>query len=369
MGLMQKLYKAGSEHRKYLRQIMVSMDITAPLYWIAEFDTYKIGVTRNSCSFMHKGLSRPFNIMDFSVHDEKIYDVLTPPEKKEYQLTYPYETEEYRDYVCHNGRKYKVYKNGRIFSYEHEYTDTMGRHRVFKEAECVPSPRNGGYYELNIGGRNGEKWAVHRLVATVWIDNPDKYYTVNHINGNKGDNSVENLEWCELADNIRKGMETGLYDNAVSLHSNYLKWKRGHVLVDPLIKAKIIESHKNGKRAVELAEEYGVTVKQINNMLFIPPSVNNDLFLLSYSWETIIDELNSLRDIYLDTRDDSIFQQIRCSLPSGYNLRFTITMNYENVINMIKQRSSHRLNEWREYVEVLYKLPYIKEIIGDDKND
>ena len=69
LRLMKTLFKAGTEHRKYLRQIFVSMDITAPLYWISELDTYKVGTVRNSCSFMHKGVSKPFEISDFSTHD------------------------------------------------------------------------------------------------------------------------------------------------------------------------------------------------------------------------------------------------------------------------------------------------------------
>lgn len=52
-GLAQFLIKGGSEHRKFLRQIMVSVDITAPFYWWKEFDTYKVGTTANSCSTMH----------------------------------------------------------------------------------------------------------------------------------------------------------------------------------------------------------------------------------------------------------------------------------------------------------------------------
>ena len=53
LGLAQRLIKAGSEHRKFMRQIFVSVDITAPMYFMDELDTYKIGITRNSCSFMH----------------------------------------------------------------------------------------------------------------------------------------------------------------------------------------------------------------------------------------------------------------------------------------------------------------------------
>jgi hypothetical protein len=64
--LMNKLYKAGSEHRKFARQIFVSMDITAPLYWWKEFDTYKIGTTSNSCSTMHTIHKKKFEFDDFS---------------------------------------------------------------------------------------------------------------------------------------------------------------------------------------------------------------------------------------------------------------------------------------------------------------
>ena len=159
LTLMKKLYKAGTEHRKYLRQIFVSMDITAPLYWIAEFDTYKIGAVRNSCSFMHKGTSKPFNITDFSIHDSII---------------------------------------------------------------------------------------------------------------------------------------------------------SRHVL---------------------------------------------DL------WQTIIESLNLIREAYLANKDSDIFQLLRCLLPCGYNQRFTATMTYENVVSIIKQRENHKLDEWREFVEVLKNLPYIKEIM------
>lgn len=73
-GLMKKLILAGSEHRKFLRQIFVIMDITAPLYWWKEFDTYKVGTTANSCSTMHRIHSRPLTIDDFSHEHLCLYD-------------------------------------------------------------------------------------------------------------------------------------------------------------------------------------------------------------------------------------------------------------------------------------------------------
>jgi hypothetical protein len=68
LSLATRLCSAGSDHRKFIRQIMVSMDITAPLYWWKEFDTYKVGTVANSCSTMHKIHAKAFAREDFS-HD------------------------------------------------------------------------------------------------------------------------------------------------------------------------------------------------------------------------------------------------------------------------------------------------------------
>lgn len=70
MQLAQRLIKSGSEHAKFLRQIFVTMDITAPLYWWKEMDQYKIGTTTNSCSTMHKITSYPITPNLFSFDDE-----------------------------------------------------------------------------------------------------------------------------------------------------------------------------------------------------------------------------------------------------------------------------------------------------------
>lgn len=79
LALAQSLIKAGSEHRKFLRQIFVSVDITAPLYWWKEFDTYKVGTVANSTSTMHKLAGTPitmncFEMDDFADSDEESND-------------------------------------------------------------------------------------------------------------------------------------------------------------------------------------------------------------------------------------------------------------------------------------------------------
>jgi hypothetical protein len=66
IDLMTRLIRGGAPHRKFLRQIFVSVDITAPLYWWKEFDTYKVGTTANSCSTMHKIHAKEFELEDFS---------------------------------------------------------------------------------------------------------------------------------------------------------------------------------------------------------------------------------------------------------------------------------------------------------------
>ena len=158
LDLMKRLYKAGTEHRKYLRQIFVSMDITAPLYWWKEFDTYKVGTVANSCSTMHKIAAKEFELNDFS----------------------------------------------------HEH--------LTSELNCL---------------------------------------------------------------------------------------------------------------------------------------------------EVVIVGLNYARKRYLETKSKDEWWQMIQLLPSSYNQKRTITMHYENVVSMIYQRAEHKLDEWRNFVDILLQLPYIREIVGD----
>ena len=158
LDLMKRLFKAGAEHRKYLRQIFVSMDITAPLYLWKEMDTYKIGTVSNSCSTMHKIGAKEFTVEDFS----------------------------------------------------HEH----------------------------------------------------------------------------------------LTDGAMDALSD------------------------------------------------------------------LIDELNLQRNYWLDTKDKCYWWGMIQLLPSSYNQRRTITMDYENVFNIIRQRTGHKLDEWNEFVKILKTLPYVMEIGG-----
>lgn len=163
LDLMKRLYKAGSEHRKYLRQIMVSMDITAPLYWWKQADVYKVGTVANSCSTMHKIASKEFELEDFST--------------------------------------------------EHLHKDSL-------------------------------------------------------------------FAFCE-----------------------------------------------------------------------------------------VLNVLNGYRNEYLNTKDKDAWWQMIQLLPSSYNQRRTVTMNYENVVTIIKQRTGHKLDEWNEFVKLLQQLPLIDDLMTGDNDE
>ena len=81
-NLMMKLRNAGTDHRKFMRMIDVYVDITAPLYWWKEFDTYKVGTVANSCSTMHKIHAKEFTLEDFS-HEHLIGEGITPDHTNE----------------------------------------------------------------------------------------------------------------------------------------------------------------------------------------------------------------------------------------------------------------------------------------------
>lgn len=81
LRLMKSLSKAGSDHGKFLRMITVYADITAPLYWWKEFDTYKVGTVANSCSTMHKIQAKEFTLSDFSIEHLNV-DVINNPFKE-----------------------------------------------------------------------------------------------------------------------------------------------------------------------------------------------------------------------------------------------------------------------------------------------
>lgn len=87
LTLMTTLRNAGTDHRKFMRMITVYLDITAPLYWWKEFDTYKVGTVANSCSTMHKIAAKEFTLDDFSHEHLDTFRGLTMYAPKEYHFS------------------------------------------------------------------------------------------------------------------------------------------------------------------------------------------------------------------------------------------------------------------------------------------
>ena len=100
LALMKRLVAAGSDERKFMRQILVSLDITAPLYWWKEFDTYKVGTVANSCSTMHKIHTRDLCKDDFSNED------MTEPALQLLEAIIEFMNHSRRMYVASNRKGY-----------------------------------------------------------------------------------------------------------------------------------------------------------------------------------------------------------------------------------------------------------------------
>lgn len=107
---------------------------------------------------------------------------------------------------------YQVSNLGKVRSVDREFVNSIGRHCMLKGMPITPRIEK-GYYRLGLKKHQEMKmFNVHRLVALAFIPNPNNYNTVNHINGNKTDNRVENLEWCSIKQNIAHAFQNNLGD-------------------------------------------------------------------------------------------------------------------------------------------------------------
>jgi hypothetical protein len=82
------------------------------------------------------------------------------------------------------------------------------------------------------------------------------------------------------------------------------------------------------------------------------------------AWNLLIDNLNELRERYNETKDSDTFDELRSMLPSGAIYGSSVTMSYENVLNIIHQRKNHKLREWHKLCDTLMDLPYVKEFVS-----
>ena len=335
--LMMTLSRSGADHRKFMRMIVVYLDIVAPMYWWSEYDTYKIGTVANSCSKMHKMLAKPFEMNDFS------FDQL-PGYKNEVGQYIP-------DFDYTNEIWKEIGKTG------YEVSD-LGRIRRGNRI-LAGSYHSDGYTFMTI---KGEQIPLHRFVANAFIPNPNNLPEVNHIDGNKRNNSAENLEWVTRSENQRHAIEMGLQPKGLSTYTGKFTEETRNE-----IKARW-NTEGISKRA--LAKEYGVSHTCINNIINDKYKYVTRTNVFELVARPIVDMLNELRDDWIRENDPDKKKQIWYSilqlLPVSYNQRRTVMLNYEVLRNMYHARKGHKLNEWREFCKWIETLPYSELITGED---
>ena len=353
LDLMKRLRNAGTDHRKFMRMITVYVDITAPLYWWSEYDTYKIGTVANSCSKMHKLLAKPFEMGDFS------FDQL-PGYKKE--ITY---------FVPDFNESNEMWKS----TVEDPYYEVSNFGRVRHDGRVLSgSIHKDGYMFVNI---RGKQCARHRLVAEVFIENPENKPFVNHIDGNKQNNSVDNLEWCTQSENTKHAYDSDLQPKGLSTYKGKFTSEEREQIKNEW------DSGAYSRR--QLAKKYGVSHTCINDIINDKYKYAERTNVYEELARPIVDTLNELRDSWLncDNINDKkqIWYAILQLLPSSYNQKRTVMMNYEVLANIYKSRKNHKLDEWAEhehelefdtaeschlgFCDWIKTLPYSELITGD----
>lgn len=126
-------------------------------------------------------------------------------------------SERWADVVGYEGR-YRVSSAGNVLSVGHSVVDSAGRTRVFPDkilSLCYGKNPKYAYAHVSLNNPDGtqKRVRVHRLVAEAFIPNPNNLPQVNHKDGNKANNNVENLEWCTIRDNLLHSFRTGLHPN------------------------------------------------------------------------------------------------------------------------------------------------------------
>lgn len=337
LKLMKSLSKAGNDHGKFLRMINVTVDITAPLYWWKEFDTYKVGTVANSTSTMHRLTHKPFEMSDFS------FDQLIGNDEKEY-----FDVDE--DFK-------EVFKT----VVGHEMYSVSNKGRVCNEKRCKflkPSVNSSNYKKVVLNGKN---LYVHRLVAEAFCDNPDNLCEVNHKDGNKWNNNYTNLEWVTKSENAQHAFDMGL--RTISGYTRYKVSKSAHRFTDDEID-EIRQMYYDGMSKQEIADKIGCCSSVICNIL--NGQTYREIEMTPYDTaKLLVDNLNELREKYLETKDKIWWWQMIQLLPSSYNQKRTVQLNYAVLKNMYHARKAHKLDEWRTFCEWMKNLPYFKEICID----
>ena len=276
--LSQKLTKAGTEHRKHLRMIQVWADFTLPRYIHSELDTYKY-INKISCSTMHKITSRLLTKDDFDF----IFTKEIPTQVYQKFIFY---SEDQREWKNINGfENYLISNDGKIKSL-----------KTNKERKMLADNR--GYSKITLC-KNGKtyQFPVHRLVLAAFnqIDNFEDM-EVNHKNGNKLDNRIENLEWVTSSENQNHAYTTKL-QMPTQISKKNMSFGIGQFTEKDIINIK--QMYQNGCSQRSIAKIYNTYHSSISNI------INNNSYNIEIDVEDIlidliikINKLINLHNIY-----------------------------------------------------------------------
>lgn len=335
LKLMCNLAKAGDDHGKFLRMINVTCDITAPLYWWKETDTYRVGVEKNSCSTMHRLTYKPFEMSDFS------FEHLIGNESKEYFDVDSDFEEVFADVPEH--KNYAISNKGRVWSKKRDKFLTL-------------SVNSSNYKKVVLNGKN---LYVHKLVAQAFCSNPDNLEEVNHIDGNKWNNNYTNLEWVNKSENAKHAFELGL--RTVSGYTRYKVSQSAHRFTSDEIE-EMKRLYYDGMSKQEIAEKFNCYSSTVCNI--INGKTYREIEMTPYDTaKLLVDHLNELRELYLETKSKDVWWQIIQLLPTSYNQKRTVQLTYQVLKNMYYARKLHKLDCWFDFCSWMKNdLPYFKEI-------
>ena len=131
----------------------------------------------------------------------------------------------------------------------------------------------------------------------------------------------------------------------------------------PLYWWKQFDTYKVGTVCVSTSTMHTITKKPFTINDFSHDHLGEVVTPVFYdALDNIIDILNEARQCYLDTKDKTWWWKIIQLLPSSYNQMRTVQLNYQTILNIIEQRKGHKLDEWHDFIEEMYNLPYIKEL-------